>query len=578
MPQGVEQQHPGGEARTPAARVGEQRFNSVGPADLGNAGLGRHQGAEPGALAGDPVGHRHGEAALSGKPPGPGLAFGEPVAQQPLAPAVAQLEPVGQAEGDRRHRRVEQRRAALDAMGHEAAVELGQQVVGQPVGAIDGLDHLQRAAAIAVLDGLGRGDAVAPADRLVAQHAEAVEDTAPAERLAAAPPGPDRAAIAAIAGEQLVATLAGQHHLQLARRRRRQLVGRQRRIVGHRVVEAGRHLGQQRPEIGLAELDLDMLGAEPAGHGAGLLALIVGGAGVGEAHGVRPHRMPVEPRHHGQQRGAVDAARQEHAVGHVGALVDGDAVLERRVETTLGVGLVAGLGAAVGQGGAAQALDDAALGDDQRLAGQHPLDAFEDGLAARGELELEEGVARPRIDPWRRQAGGEQRLGFGGEGQATGGLEVIQRLDAERVAGQQQALGGRVVERDGVHAAQALGEARAVAAVEMQRHLAVGLGGEIDPRQGLALLDVVVDFGVGHQRRAAGLAQRLIAGLEVDDRQAALDHGEAAGLEAPRAVGTAVRQRRVEGVEQGVARRRAVGAHVARDATHQAATVAKKSR
>ena len=59
------------------------------------------------------------------------------------------------------------------------------------------------------------------------------------------------------------------------------------------------------------------------------------------------------------------------------------------------------------QGGAAQAFDNPPLGDDQGLAGQHPVDALEYGLAARCELKLKEGVALRRGDRWCHHTGGE---------------------------------------------------------------------------------------------------------------------------------------------------------------------------
>ena len=112
----------------------------------------------------------------------------------------------------------------------------------------------------------------------------------------------------------------------------------------------------------------------------------------------------------------------------------------------------------------------------------------------------------------------------------------------------------------------------------MERHFAIGVGGEVDADQGVALLDVVVDFGIGHQGGTVGFIQRLAAGLQIDDGETALDHGETTGLETPRSVGPAMSQGGVKGIEHGLVRRRAADAHVTGDATHQAATFAKKSR
>src|SRR3546814_3215285 len=50
--------------------------------------------------------------------------------------------------------------------------------------------------------------------------------------------------------------------------------------------------------------------------------------------------------------------------------------------------------------------------------------------------------------------------------------------------------------------------------------------GEGHVRQGLSQLQVIIDFGVRDQGRAARLVQRLVARLEVDDRQPPLHHAE----------------------------------------------------
>ena len=73
--------------------------------------------------------------------------LGEPAAQQPFAEPVPDLELVRQAKGERRDLGVEIGRAALGAVRHQAAVELDQQIVRQPIGAIDRLRDLQGASA-----------------------------------------------------------------------------------------------------------------------------------------------------------------------------------------------------------------------------------------------------------------------------------------------------------------------------------------------------------------------------------------------------------------------------------------------
>src|SRR3546814_10206482 len=78
----------------------------------------------------------------------------------------------------------------------------------------------------------------------------------------AAPPGTHHAAVASVAREQLVAALSGKHDLDLLRRLARQLPGRQDGVIGRRIVHARGDGRQQRPEILLVEVDLDVLGPD----------------------------------------------------------------------------------------------------------------------------------------------------------------------------------------------------------------------------------------------------------------------------------------------------------------------------
>ena len=72
-----------------------------------------------------------------------------------------------------------------------------------------------------------------------------------------------------------------------------------------------------------------------------------------EAGGIGAHRPIVELRHQRQQGRAVDAARQEHAIGHVGALVHLDAAGKRVLQARYRLRLRPAGDAVVGQGRAA---------------------------------------------------------------------------------------------------------------------------------------------------------------------------------------------------------------------------------
>src|SRR3546814_3739327 len=70
----------------------------------------------------------------------------QPAPQQPFAAAPPDLHLVRQREGEFGDARIEKGRAAFDAMRHQAAVELAQEIVRQPVGDVGRLRHLQPAA------------------------------------------------------------------------------------------------------------------------------------------------------------------------------------------------------------------------------------------------------------------------------------------------------------------------------------------------------------------------------------------------------------------------------------------------
>ena len=127
--------------------------------------------------------------------------------------------------------------------------------------------------------------------------------------------------------------------------------------------------------------------------------------------------------------------------------MDADTFHQRRIEAGERLVFVDRQRPVFGQGRPAPALDDPPPADDHGLARQDPVDAGKDRLATGGELHLEQFVARRLQQPRRHQPGVNQRSRLGGKGEAVGGLGVIERLDAERVARQHQPAGARIVQR-----------------------------------------------------------------------------------------------------------------------------------
>ena len=130
-------------------------------------------------------------------------------------PSPSDLELVGQAEGELGDTGSRNGVRPSTPCAIRQRSSLVRRSLRQPIGAIDRLRDLQPGAAGPRRARLRRRDAVAPAGKIVAQHAQPVEIAA--RRAASRPPahhGRISAAIAAIAGEELVAALARENDLE----------------------------------------------------------------------------------------------------------------------------------------------------------------------------------------------------------------------------------------------------------------------------------------------------------------------------------------------------------------------------
>ncbi len=141
----------------------------------------------------------------------------------------------------------------------------------------------------------------------------------------------------------------------------------------------------------------------------------------------------------------------------------------------------------------------------------------------------------------RDQPSSDQCLRFGRKGDAIGGLGEVKRLDAERVARQQHLPRGAVMNRNGIHAAQKLSEACAIAAIQMQGRFAIRSGGG-GQRMIRAQFAVIIDLAIRDQGGSAG-EERLIACRKINDCKAGLGESDIARKMMPRAIRPAMRQR-----------------------------------
>ncbi len=227
----------------------------------------------------------------------------------------------------------------------------------------------------------------------------------------------------------------------------------------------------------------------------GFLAVVGFDPVLGEARGAGRHQRRVE------------AARQQHAVGHVGHQLAMHRGFERRAQLRrLDLDAAGGLVVAPLARPVAHRHADPAV---QVVAGRKHLDVVADA---------------------------DQRLHFRSHVQAARGIVAhVERADADRIAGDQVALRILVPEREGEDAVELVEEVDAVFAIQGVDHLAVRVGLElVGLAQALLQLAMVVDLAVHRQRQAAvGRSQRLRAGRHVDDGEALVHQdGPVIGIDA----------------------------------------------
>ena len=129
-----------------------------------------------------------------------------------------------------------------------------------------------------------------------------------------------------------------------------------------------------------------------------------------------------------------------------------------------------------------------------------------------------------RRECFRRQR--TQRLDLAGEGEQRVAVDVVKRLDAEAVAGAEQALPLLIPDGEGEHADKAFQAGRPPGVISLKDHFGVAFGAKrvAERFQFLAQLEVVVDFAVERQPQLlARHCHWLVTGRrEIEDRQAAV--------------------------------------------------------
>ena len=137
---------------------------------------------------------------------------------------------------------------------------------------------------------------------------------------------------------------------------------------------------------------------------------------------------------------------------------------------------------------------------------------------------------------------GEQRLDLRSETQGPAIVGDVERLDAERAAGEKHLPLARIPDGETKHAAQHVHHRRPLLRIQLEQHLGIGMraGDDAVAVQLLAQLHMIVDFAVENDPVAGfRVVHRLRpCRAEIDDRQAPVcqPHALVVGNPQPRAI------------------------------------------
>jgi hypothetical protein len=290
------------------------------------------------------------------------------------------------------------------------------------------------------------------------------------------------------------------------------------------------------------------------------LGNLLGVAGFVECRIIEGDRAGIDrlaglSRHHRHHRTRIDAAREEGTERHLRDHPQAHAFLQALDELRLRV-FVGDDGTAGEANVPVPTRDGWRLPAAQKkgMAGRQLVSRAVDRSRIRHVAEREVVFDRRRIDLERQAAMGQQRLQLRAEHELTvAQVGVVKRLDAEAVAREEQRLLALVPDGEREHAAQALHAGLAPGLPGVDDDLGVAAGAEHVPerRQLGHQLPVVVDLAVvDDDHGAIGVEQRLLAALEVDDRQALVAERDPGCAVRAGLVGTPVMLRRVH-AEQG---------------------------
>ena len=365
-----------------------------------------------------------------------------------------------------------------------------------------------------------------------------------------------RPVVTLVAGEQLVAAVAGEADRYPAPREPGDQHARNLRGVGERLVVDLRQAPDRAHGILGADVELVVHGAEMPGHGSGPRRLVEGGVVVADREGVdAPAGLGSHQRDHGR---GVDPAGKQDPERHVGDHVLPDGAGEHRGEAGQRFAFARPCGPRRGAGAnhvdqppEGPLLEPAVTVQAQDVPRPELAHALEDGLGRRHVVAAHVGGERMAIDPRRPARACRERRELGGEGQHAVLERPVKRLDAEAIAPQHQPPREAVEQREREHPGGARERPLEPPRLD-RREQGLGVAGAAEAYA--AVLEVapqlaeIVDLAVAGEHVAAARRDHRLApgGGQIDDRKAAVAERDAGRGIPPDAgvVGTPVGERR----------------------------------
>ena len=331
-----------------------------------------------------------------------------------------------------------------------------------------------------------------------------------------------------ITGKELIAPQAAQHHLDMLGDELRHHESLQQVDLG--LLGVPDHLGQVAHRVEL-HAQIVMLGLVIVRHQLGVVILI-GRLVETQSEGIDLlHARLAHHRHDGagvHPPGEVDPDR------HVADQLPLHRLLEVYRDLLQPFPLALAVIEAVFQAEIGRQLADISTFHDHIMRRRQPEDMFEQGFIRLGVAQVDMVMQRLGIQFPAYLRVEQDRFLLGSEDEAPILCIVMQRFDPEVIPGQHQPFPPlpAVEDGEGEDAVQAGKGLRALVGVKLQDHLGIGGGMEaVALRQQLfAQFAVVVDLPVVDDRQAFILVEdRLIAGGQVDDAQAAVPQADLAG-------------------------------------------------